>query len=418
MEAPFPGVSTADPVREAVELLTGEAPGADRLRARPAGRDRHPRRPARVAGLVTPALRHPRRARGPGARPGLRRRRPARSTRRRPTCSSAPGEFVERLRLLALGEPDAHALETRARRARGRAARTAFSSGMAGDARADHRGLHGRRRTSSSPTTSTAAPTGSSTRCSRAGGWSTRWSTRPTSTPSPPRCGAETKLIWVETPTNPTLNVVDIEAIVARKRRRVRGGRQHVRDARLPAAAGARRRRRRALDDEVPRRALGRGRRRGGRARRARCTRRVKFVQNSIGAVPGPLDCFLVHRGLRTLHLRMAAHTENARAVSEWLREASTASSDVRWPGFAGMVSFRHADATRIAVAHEGVLARRVARRRGVADRGPAGDDAPVRRGLRRGRAGRPRAAVLRHRGPPRTWSRTSRRRSACPSPA
>ena len=46
----------------------------------------------------------------------------------------------------------------------------------------------------------------------------------------------------------------------------------------------------------------------------------VRFVQNSIGAVPGPLDCFLVHRGLRTLHLRMAAHTENARVVSEWLR--------------------------------------------------------------------------------------------------
>ena len=45
----------------------------------------------------------------------------------------------------------------------------------------------------------------------------------------------------------------------------------------------------------------------------------VRFVQNSVGAVPGPLDCFLVHRGLRTLHLRMAAHTENARVVSAWL---------------------------------------------------------------------------------------------------
>ena len=42
---------------------------------------------------------------------------------------------------------------------------------------------------------------------------------------------------------------------------------------------------------------------------------RVRFVQNSVGAVPGPFDCFLVHRGLRTLHLRVAAHTENARAV-------------------------------------------------------------------------------------------------------
>ena len=74
----------------------------------------------------------------------------------------------------------------------------------------------------------------------------------------------------------------------------------------------------------------------------------MKFVQNSVGAVPGPFDCFLVHRGLRTLHLRMAAHTESARAVVEWLREAPGV-SDVRWPGFAGMVCFRHEDATQIA---------------------------------------------------------------------
>jgi cystathionine gamma-synthase len=64
--------------------------------------------------------------------------------------------------------------------------------------------------------------------------------------------------------------------------------------------------------------------------------------------VPGPLDCFLVHRGLRTLHLRMAAHTESARAVVEYLGRAPGV-SDVRWPGYAGMVSFRHADATAIA---------------------------------------------------------------------
>jgi cystathionine gamma-synthase len=74
----------------------------------------------------------------------------------------------------------------------------------------------------------------------------------------------------------------------------------------------------------------------------------VRFVKNSVGAVPGPLDCFLVHRGLRTLHLRMAAHTENARAVYEWLGGVEGA-YDVRWPGFSGMVSFRHPDAVRIA---------------------------------------------------------------------
>ena len=47
---------------------------------------------------------------------------------------------------------------------------------------------------------------------------------------------------------------------------------------------------------------------------------RIRFVQNSVGAVPGPFDCFLVHRGMRTLALRVARHTENGRAVSEWLR--------------------------------------------------------------------------------------------------
>src|SRR5204863_1552985 len=62
----------------------------------------------------------------------------------------------------------------------------------------------------------------------------------------------------------------------------------------------------------------------------------VRFVQLSIGAVPGPLDCFLVHRGLRTLHLRMAAHTESGRAVAEFLRDAPRVTA-VRWPGLAGM---------------------------------------------------------------------------------
>src|SRR5213076_2223066 len=71
---------------------------------------------------------------------------------------------------------------------------------------------------------------------------------------------------------------------------------------------------------------------------------RVRFVQNSVGAVPGPFDCFLVHRGLRTLHLRVAAHTDNARAVVAFLRDEAGI-DDVRWPGFGGMVSFRHPDA-------------------------------------------------------------------------
>ena len=64
--------------------------------------------------------------------------------------------------------------------------------------------------------------------------------------------------------------------------------------------------------------------------------------------MPGPFDCFLVHRGLRTLHLRMAAHARYAAAVVEMLR-ATPDVQDVRWPGFSGMVSFRHPRATELA---------------------------------------------------------------------
>jgi cystathionine gamma-synthase len=62
-----------------------------------------------------------------------------------------------------------------------------------------------------------------------------------------------------------------------------------------------------------------------------------------MGGVPGPLDCFLVLRGLRTLHLRVERHAANAAAVAAALRERQ----DVAWvayPGFGGMVSFKPAD--------------------------------------------------------------------------
>jgi cystathionine gamma-synthase len=161
----------------------------------------------------------------------------------------------------------------------------------------------------------------------------------------------ETTLIWVETPTNPLLNVVDIAAVVERKRNAIV-----------------------AVDNTFATPAIQRPLERGADAVVHSATKylgghsdvvggavvvsdpglhdRVRFVQNAIGAVPGPFDCFLVHRGLRTLHLRVAAHTENGRAVSEFLTAADGV-TDVRWPGFGGMVSFRHPDATRIAAATE-----------------------------------------------------------------
>jgi cystathionine gamma-synthase len=161
----------------------------------------------------------------------------------------------------------------------------------------------------------------------------------------------ETRLIWVETPTNPSLNVVDIEAIVARRRNALVAVDNTFATPvfQRPLELGAD-----AVVHSTTKYLGGHSDAIGGAVvvRDADLHERVRFVQNAVGAVPGPLDCFLVHRGIRTLPLRMAAHTESARAVVEMLHEAPGV-SDVRWPGFGGMVCFRHPEATRIAAATE-----------------------------------------------------------------
>ncbi|WP_038031239.1 cystathionine gamma-synthase [Thermonema rossianum] len=59
----------------------------------------------------------------------------------------------------------------------------------------------------------------------------------------------------------------------------------------------------------------------------------LAFLQNAVGAVPGPMDCFLVLRGIKTLHLRMRQHCENGRVIAEWL-EQHPAVGKVYYPGF------------------------------------------------------------------------------------
>jgi cystathionine gamma-synthase len=66
---------------------------------------------------------------------------------------------------------------------------------------------------------------------------------------------------------------------------------------------------------------------------------RLRFLQNAMGAVPGPLDCFLVLRGLRTLALRVERHDSNGRAIAALLGGRADI-ADVRYPGTGGMVSF------------------------------------------------------------------------------
>jgi cystathionine gamma-synthase len=157
----------------------------------------------------------------------------------------------------------------------------------------------------------------------------------------------DTRLIWVESPTNPKLDVIDIAAVVARRRnalvavdntfatpanqRPLELGADFVVHSTTKYLGGH--------SDVV-----------GGAVitRTEEWNERVRFVQNAVGAVPGPFDCFLVHRGLRTLHLRMQAHSRSAAAVVDLLRAAPDV-QDVRWPGFSGMVSFRHPRATELA---------------------------------------------------------------------
>ena len=161
----------------------------------------------------------------------------------------------------------------------------------------------------------------------------------------------ETRLIWVETPTNPLLNVVDIEGVIERKGDAIVAVDNTFATpiVQRPLELGAD-----AVVHSATKYLGGHSDVVGGAVvvTDERLHERVRFVQNAIGAVPGPFDCFLVHRGLRTLHLRVAAHTENARAVSEFLSGADGV-QDVRWPGFGGMVSFRHPEAARIAAATE-----------------------------------------------------------------
>ncbi len=165
----------------------------------------------------------------------------------------------------------------------------------------------------------------------------------------------ETKLVWVETPTNPTLNVIDLPAVIDEVGSEVLVAVDNtfatpVNQRPLECGAGA-------AVHSTTKYLGGHSDTVGGAVVVAdpALHEAVRFTQLSVGAVPGPLDCFLVHRGLRTLHLRMAAHAENGMTVSAFLRDHPGV-SDVRWPGFSGMVCFRHPRAVEL-VAHTRLFA-------------------------------------------------------------
>lgn len=143
-----------------------------------------------------------------------------------------------------------------------------------------------------------------------------------------------TKMLWVETPTNPLLNIIDIEAAAAVAKK---AGALLVVDntfstpyLQTPLDLGA----------DVVMHSLTKYM--GGHSdvvmgavvvQDDELAERLRFLQNASGGTPGPQDCFLVLRGLKTLHLRMQRHCENGRVIAEYLKQHPKVEK-VFWPGF------------------------------------------------------------------------------------
>ena len=143
----------------------------------------------------------------------------------------------------------------------------------------------------------------------------------------------ETKMIWLETPTNPLLKIFDIAAIAALAEAR---GIALVVDntfatpaLQQPLALGAT-----AVLHSTTKYLNGHSDVVGGAivTSDAALAERILFLQNAMGAVPSPFDCYLVLRGLKTLGVRMRAHVEGAKRIAGRLEEHA-AVSRVIYPG-------------------------------------------------------------------------------------
>jgi cystathionine gamma-synthase len=162
---------------------------------------------------------------------------------------------------------------------------------------------------------------------------------------------AETRMVWIETPTNPLLSIVDIAAVAHAA---------HEREARVivdntfatpylqqPLALGAD-----ASVHSSTKYLGGHSDVVGGfiAVNDAEFADELRFLQNAMGAVPSPFDCYLVSRGVKTLAVRMREHCTNAQAIVRMLREHDAVASVLYPDGsevarrqmrdFGGMVSF------------------------------------------------------------------------------
>ena len=145
---------------------------------------------------------------------------------------------------------------------------------------------------------------------------------------------SHTKLLWIETPTNPLMNISDISAIAIMAKKA--GALLCVDNTfaspylQNPLDQGA---------DIVMHSAT---KYLGGHSdviqgalimNDSSIKDQLYFIQKSCGAVPGPMDCFLVLRGIKTLHVRMQRHCENGAAIAHYLRTHPKVEK-VYWPGF------------------------------------------------------------------------------------
>ncbi|HYO44315.1 MAG TPA: PLP-dependent transferase [Candidatus Limnocylindrales bacterium] len=172
---------------------------------------------------------------------------------------------------------------------------------------------------------------------------------------------AATRLVWLETPSNPLLKVTDIAAVAATIGDRAA-------QAAVPAPLLV-------IDNTFASPALQRPLELGADVVFHSATKylgghsdtilgiavtnddavagRLRFLQNAMGAVPGPFDCFLVLRGLRTLALRMERHSANALAVAQCLASRD----DVAWVRYPGLADGPHAHPAAAVAARQMALA-------------------------------------------------------------
>lgn len=145
---------------------------------------------------------------------------------------------------------------------------------------------------------------------------------------------SSTKLVWLETPTNPLMNITDIAAVAAiTKSKKILLAVDNTFASpylQNPLDLGA----------DIVMHSVTKYL--GGHSdviqgclvmNDKELREKLYFIQKSCGAVPGPMDCFLVLRGIKTLHVRMKQHCENGRKIAHWLR-SNPKVGKVFWPGF------------------------------------------------------------------------------------